>query len=347
MASFLSRLKSAFHTHTHKAPTINDGSILTPPKVLSVESVVEGFYASLFGNGDIDAAENLSVPQKLIFEVVSRSLANTEHRLKAVPRLPAVIPRLLRTLRDNTASASDFVNIINKDPVMSAAVLRLSNSVYFNPRDKRITSIETAVVKLGIEGLRSVLSAAVMQPVIQRNSQYFSQFGQKLWEHALCCAVTAELLAKKNGLEPYLAYLLGLVHDMGKITVFSELCQQYKANTPIQTNGQVSQPGYAAFVPLIHTMAPALSHTIARDWQLPEVICSALAEQVDIKPGRKVSAYAELLFRANYACEIYAQIKSRDEGPSAEKRTTALRALRENSLPDTLFDTLDSLSIEV
>lgn len=352
MTGFLARLKSAFQHNTNIQPaSANTGIVLQNLRTISIEASTKGFYTSIFGSGDLESANQLSVPQKLIFEVVSRSLASTEFRLKAVPRLPSVIPRLLRSLRDSKASATDFVNIINKDPVMSAAVLRLSNSVYFNPRDKRIASIEVAVVKLGVEGLRSVLSAAVMQPVIQRQSPYFSQFGHKLWEHSLCCAVTCDLIAKQKGLEPYPAYLLGLVHDMGKITVFNELCQQYKANEGTNTGSgePVNQPGYAAFAPLVHTMSPALSHTIARDWQLPEIICAALAEQIDIKPGRKVSPYGHALFLANYACEIYTRMTMRRENVDYDenKKSLAAKALQELSLPSDLFAQLDTLSIEI
>lgn len=358
MAGFLSRLKSAFQATTLKTATtsITAGEIVPQPKTISPEVATQGFYTSLFGNGDLNDINTLTVPQKLILEVVSRSLSTAEHRLKAVPRLPSVIPRLLRSLRDSKASASDYVNIINKDPVMSAAVLKLGNSAYFNPREKRISSIEVAVIKLGIDGLRAVLSAAVMQPVIQRQSPFFTQFGHKLWEHSLCCAVACEQIAKRAGLEPYQAYLMGLVHDMGKITVFSELCQQYKANLSVFTPANhepnrnppaAANPGYASFAPLMHHMAPALAHTIATDWQLPDSICQALLEQIDIVPGQRVSPYAKVLFLANYACEIYARMKMSDAMPADKKRLMAQKALAEIDLPADLFDYLDALSIEV
>ena len=262
MAGLLSRLKAVFSTTANTEQAIvNDGIEVVEPSNFSIASVSTSFYRSLFGKAE--NVEQLPLPQKLILDVVTQDMADRDKRLKAVPRLPSVIPKLLQTLRDEKSSSKDYVKIINKDPAMTAAVLKLANSVYFNPVVKRITDIDFAVVKLGIEGLRTVLSAAVMQPVIERKSHYFTNFGHKLWQHSLCCAVACEIIARQRGLESYKAYLLGLMHDMGKITLFSELCSQFKINSH-----QMDKvlPSYATFAPLMETLSPQLSHTIAQDW---------------------------------------------------------------------------------
>jgi len=345
MAGLLSRLKTAFlNTALPEKKTVNshDGIEVQEPSNISAASASTSFYRSLFGKAE--TVETLSLPQKLILDVVTQDMANRDKRLKAVPRLPSVIPKLMRTLRDEKSSSKDYVKIINKDPAMTAAVLKLANSVYFNPIVKRITDIDFAVVKLGIEGLRTVLSAAVMQPIIERKSPYFSNFGHKLWEHSLSCAVACEIIARQRGLEPYKAYLLGLMHDMGKITLFSELCSQFKINSH-----QMDKvlPSYATFAPLMETLSPELSYTIAKDWELPEEICPALQQQIDISPGESVGAYAHLLFQANLACEMYFTLKESAEEDREILTLAAQKALTEMSIPKNLFKQLDSIDQEV
>lgn len=263
---------------------------------LSQQQSNESFHQFLFTGSH---NEPLTVPQKLVVNVVRESLTKKEHRMNAVPRLPMVIPKLLRSLRDPDSSVRDYVAIVNKDPVMSAAVLKLANSVYFNPLGAYVGDIERAIVKLGIDGLRAVLSAAVMQPIIQRDSPYFSQTGQRLWLHSLNTAVACEIIGHARRMERFKVYLLGLMHDVGKITLFSELCKQYKLN------GDIS-PGQQAFIPPLQNYSAQLSYTIARDWQLPDEICNALQEQIDIAPGKNVSAFGQLLYQANIVCEAYA-----------------------------------------
>lgn len=312
---------------------------VTEPACLDINSAELQFYAAVFDTtvADILANQSLSVPQRLIVDVVRNDLSEREFRAKAVPRLPSVIPKLLRSLRDPDTSARDYVEIINKDPAMSAAVLRLANSVYFNPQGNRINSIDVAVIKLGIDGLRSVLSAAVMQPLIQRQSDPFAHFGQRLWEHSLCCAVACEILAKSRGLESYKAYLLGLTHETGKITVFSELSKQLRRN-----GGDAKTMSATLFVPLMREKAASLSAAIAMDWELPKEICTALQQQVELAPGRQVNAYAHLLFQANLACEAFAITRTRAESPCD------LQSLgRELKLPANFFQQLEQLSVQV
>ncbi|WNO11578.1 HDOD domain-containing protein [Teredinibacter sp. KSP-S5-2] len=321
-------LKTLFGRKTEQDPS---RITVIEPQSYSIEHSQHAFFRYLYPE---KTSRPLTVPQKLVIDVVKSSLAKKNTRQKSVPHLPTVIPKLLRTLKDPDASARDFVAIINKDPAMSAAVLKLANSVYFNPVSHKISDIEPAVVKLGIDGLRSVLSAAVMQPVLQQHSPYFSMTGQKIWQHSLVCAVTCELIAKHRGMEKFTVYLMGLVHDIGKITTFSELCKQFEAN------GEDNTPGYNAFVPLMKVLSPAVSYWVAKDWELPANIVTALAEQVNISAGTKVSEYGNLLCHANLCAEAYFTVRQQDKQLANE----ILKALK---LPGDLYNKLDQLMMDV
>lgn len=313
----------------HSEPTQTTHKIVDPQALTGKQSETT-FYRFLFANSH---EEPLTVPQKLAIDVARENLSKKELRLNAVPRLPSIIPKLLHSLRDPDSSAKDYVAIVNKDPTMSAAVLKLANSVYFNPAGHYVGDMERAVVSLGNNGLRSVLSAAVMQPIIQRDSPYFSQTGQRLWMHSLNTAVACEIVGVNRGMERFKVYLLGLVHDVGKITLFSELCKQYKLN------GDTS-PGQKAFVPAMRTLSAQLSYLIAKDWQLPEEIVSALQEQLTISPGSEVGPYGELLYQTNIATEAFAFT-------AASKREKLDFLCEELNLPPKLFKQLEEVSTQI
>lgn len=273
-----------------------DNRCLSEFTVLHGKNSKQAYIDYLF-SGSVDTP--LTLPQKLVLSSVRETLNKKDQQNYTIPRLPAVIPRLLRSLRDPDSSARDYYEIINKDPMLSAAILKLANSVYFNRTGIYIDNIEKAIVKLGTDGLRSVLSAAVMQPIIQTESSYFSHTGQRLWQHTLECAVACELGAQYRRLEPYKAYLMGLMHDIGKIAVFSALCKEHRLNGD-------PNPGKNAFIPLFDSTAPQLSFQIAQDWQLPDEMCLALQEQLTVAAGGPISAYGQLLFEANMLCETFA-----------------------------------------
>lgn len=298
---------------------------------MGLQSINDGFFRAMFPDGSTH--NRLPKAERQAIQHVKKLLEG-DQQSNAIPRLPSVIPKLMRSLRDPETSAVDYVSIINKDPAMSAAVLKLANTVYFNPGHGRITAIDTAVVKLGIEGLRSVLSAAVMQPVIQKDSPYFHKFGEQLWQHSLQCAVACERIAVLRGAEPYKAYLLGLIHDIGTITAFSELCRELKSHSLVETSG------FEVFTPLLQEHAPHLSARIARQWELPEALCEALDQQVNIRSGDQVNLYGHILYQANLICEVVAAAQFHP--PKAVNKL--LRAL---DLPETLQLELKSLSVEV
>lgn len=305
--------------------------IIQDSDIIPIAVAREAFYRYLF-NKDSGAA--LSLPQKLVLDVTIQNLQKKEEREKSVPRLPHVIPRLLQSLRDPDSSVKDYVDIIDKDPVMASSVLKLANSAYFNPIARRIHEIDQAIVKLGISGLRSVLSAAVMQPIIQKDSAYFSKSGKRIWLHSLFTAVACEKIAEHRRIEKFKAYILGLIHDVGKITLFCELCKQFKLN-----NEEV-EPGYKAFVPALKKLSAALSFSIAKDWKMPREVIQALEEQSGIQAGGKISPLGHVLYQANLAAEIYASVYPVNPNK-------AQKVLAELDLPEDLFQAFDGIVREL
>lgn len=299
------------------------------PKNFDANALNEQFHQAMLGQKDDGAG--ISQQQKQLIQHVEKHLKHSETRIKSVPRLPTIIPKLLQSLRNPDSSANDYVNIVNKDPSLSTAVMKLANSARYSPSGNAVETIDAAVVKLGIEGLRSVLSMTVMQPLIQRKSFYYSNFGHNIWKHSVCCAVACEIIAKQRGLEPFKAYLSGLVHDIGKITIFNELSNQF------QKNQDGNPPSYATFTELISSLSKPLSHQIAEDWSLPEEICDSLKGQDDFSQADSTNPYALTLFHANLACEIYAVIQSDDS-----QQDTLLHVAQQMDIPENLFETLDT-----
>lgn len=310
------------------------GAPTSPAILLTAADLEIEFYQAVF-QGDVRRQSALSVPERLAVQVVEEMLRNTEQRSKAIPRLPSVVPQLLRSLRDPKASADSFVEIIRQDPVIASAVLKMANSAYFNPSRTRIDSFQRAVVTLGIQGLRSILSTAVMQPIIHCKSPFFIHFGKKLWDHSVCCAVSCQVIAAQEGYEPFKAYLAGLIHDIGKITVFTQLTQQLKLNP------EDKKPPAHVFVHLMEKFAGELSYTIARDWAFPDDIVEAIKAQIGVRDPAALTGLGSVLYRANQACVAYLLMNT---GVLSDSQAHVL--LTKSKLPDDLFQHLDAVYTE-
>jgi len=290
----------------------------------NTEHVATLFMQILLDSTDAQVAE-LSVPEKLVSQSVEQQLRDYEQRAAAVPRLPTVIPLLLKQLRDPLASAREYTAVITQDPVVSMAVLKVANSVYFNPYRKPLDNFERVVNDLGVLKLRMILSTAVMQPVLLDRH---SALPQKIWNHSLACAVCCQQLADREGVDSFKAYMCGLVHDIGVVTLFNEaqMSSRQYLETPKLNPALLRQ--------LFDRCGKPLAHWIAQDWSLPADIVRALAAQSE--PGEG-SPLAQILRRSNQLCEAFAVYRAGQlERVDIEQLAAKLK------FPETIVDTLDN-----
>lgn len=287
------------------------------------DQMSRSYQALLLGN-KLHRQDVLTTPEKLVGQAVEQLLRNSEQRAAAVPRLPALLPLLLKQLRDPLASSRDYATLIMQDPLISPTVLRLANSVYFNPYRKSLDSFERVVADLGVVKLRMVLSAAVMQPVLLGSAD---SLPQRVWKHSLGCATACQNLAQREGVDPYLAYLTGLIHDIGVVTLYNQMQQMHREYLD---SAQASQ---SLLQDLLDKWAKSLSVSIAQDWKVPEEVVQALVAQDD--PTRD-TALGKILRRANALCEAHEVYRAElIERQTLENIATRLR------IPAPLLQALD------
>jgi HD-like signal output (HDOD) protein len=184
-----------------------------------------------------------------------------------VPRVPAVIPQLLRSLRDADVSGSELARQVAQDTVLVAEVIREANSPFFRP-PQPVRTIEGALMLLGQNGLRMLLARVAFRPVISSQSGRIArQVAPQLWAQSEKCAVAARLLAPALGADPFEGYLAGLMHNVGLVVAF-RVADQVCQDGPL--------PQSAAFRARLPAAGRALSAAIARDWELPPSVTRAI-----------------------------------------------------------------------
>jgi HD-like signal output (HDOD) protein len=195
-----------------------------------------------------------------------------------VPRVPAVVPQLLKSLRDDSVSSADLARQIARDAVLVAEVIREANSPYFRS-GRPVTTIDGAVMVLGENGLRILLARVAFRPVINMQGgrapdRIVRLVAPRLWLHTDACALAASLLAPELGADPFEAYLAGLVLDVGLVVAF-RLIEQL---------GHPVVPQSDAFCAALLAGARELSASIAAHWELPPFVAGAI-----VRAGRPAS----------------------------------------------------------
>jgi PAS domain-containing protein len=132
-----------------------------------------------------------------------------------LPLFGETINRLLAATEDEARSLVEVGQLISQDPALSALVLRMANSVLFNPRGQRILTLARATLVLGLERIRTLCySALVLESTV--HARYQDRV-LDLLRQSLELAGQSQFLAEKTGAaaEPY--FLSGLLRHMGQI----------------------------------------------------------------------------------------------------------------------------------
>jgi HD-like signal output (HDOD) protein len=184
-----------------------------------------------------------------------------------VPRVPEVIPQLLRSLRDEAASSADLARQVARDPALVAELIREANSPYYRS-SSQVRTIDAALLVLGRNGLRMLLARAAFRPLIGvQGGRHSRQAGPRIWRHTELCAQAAGMLAPGLGADPFEAYLAGLMGDLGLIVALRLFDGMLEAE---------SLPQDPAFVDTLLGRTRALAAQIAMQWELPPPIAAAI-----------------------------------------------------------------------
>lgn len=189
--------------------------------------------------------------------------------IRAIPSMPAAAQRAFELSTNPNAEARDFVEVIESDESMSARVLRVANSVFFD-RGKPSKTIEEAVLVIGINEVRSLLSANSLAEIFPSRHPSRTQ----LWMNDLACAIFSKMLAERSmPSKADLAFLAGLMHDIGKLLLLQRLQDGYsKVLTDAGLRGTFIDPEEELY-PFNHTQAGQL---VGEKWNFSKEILFAI-----------------------------------------------------------------------
>jgi HD-like signal output (HDOD) protein len=225
-----------------------------------------------------------------IIAAVTSTLDTAANEPKYAPRRPMLLPQLMKAVNDTDTSRRELSIMISKDPSLVGSLLKLANSPYYRTTSSQpIESVDRAVAVIGTEGIRSLIAAALVQPVFRVSGGDFSQFPEVIWDHTFLAANAAETYAAVVvNSDPFAAQLLALVNGLGAIIVFRMALDQYEAH-----------PGYrpdaATIVSLLDAHTSHVARSIAASWELSGRILAALEDQV---PGAAMAPDPTPLGRA-------------------------------------------------
>ena len=195
--------------------------------------------------------------------------------LKQSEELAPVSPgavKLLQLLHNDDADLRQIADTVRLDPVVSLRVLRAANSAHYS-RGRQVSAIPEALMILGINQARPLISAAVMLSGT-RTPKLVGFDPQEFWQHSLWTAANAEFLSVPLREAPWIAFTSGLLHDIGRLLFASAWPKEYatvlnRANTDDANLCAIETEVFG----FDHTL---LGSTLLEQWDLPVDVCQAV-----------------------------------------------------------------------
>ncbi len=168
---------------------------------------------------------------------------------------------------DGNANTAVLTQLVQRDPVVAANVLRVANSAALAPRVPILT-LQQAVAWLGLGEIQSIALAVVV-----RGQLYAARGQEKLsslfWQEAVATACWAREIARQGGSSAELAHLCGLLLRIGRPVVLGCL-----ARITQQDHARLTAAERAH---LIAEFERDAGLSLARAWCLPEPVGATIA----------------------------------------------------------------------
>lgn len=198
--------------------------------------------------------------------------------------LPEVYLQLKSLLDRPDYTLVEAVAVIERDPALTARLLRLVNSSFFGLAVK----VETVSRAINMLGARQVHDLALATSVAHT---FEGMSGERIdilgyWRGSVLCGLTARLLAEKcNVLDSDRLFVAGLLRDIGHLVMYQsvpELAQQ-----AIDLAEHSGRPLYQVEQEVIGLDYARVGGLLMRQWRLPESLREAT--EYHVEPGRSVS----------------------------------------------------------
>lgn len=252
---------------------VADAAIVSADPIIVMLQAQRRFHALALGFEP--SATTISEPkgeQYALMRAVMAVLDSDTLSPRYIPRRPQLLPQLVQSVNDANASSRSIGAIIAQDPVLAGNLLRIGNSPVHRLPGRKVDSIERAVTLVGTDGVRQIISAALLQPVMDATGGHGGRCSGLIWEYSLrVSAAAADYARSVERDDGFAAQLMGLLQGLASVVVMQAAQDEATRNPSLQLS-----PSVIAL--LLERCTHAMAARIAAHWELSPTICNALSD---------------------------------------------------------------------
>lgn len=202
--------------------------------------------------------------------------------IQNMPPLPITVSKILEITKDPNVSAQELNNVISLDPVLTGKILKLINSAYYS-LPNQITSIVRAIIMLGINTVKNLALSTSILNTVNKRENFNALDMDGFWRHSICVGVISKIFANKQGIdvkaqEEY--FVAGLLHDIGKIPLNSQLSDKYIKAMTISRQERI--PLFMAEKRVFDLSHTDIGQIISKQWKLTSSLEETISYHHDL-----------------------------------------------------------------
>jgi putative nucleotidyltransferase with HDIG domain len=144
-------------------------------------------------------------------------LSDILKKVKQLDPIPTVIHKVLALADDPESSLKDLVAVVERDPAITANLLKTVNSAQVGLPVK-VDSVQQAVSMLGLQQVVEMVLSQNLSGNLKRSQKGYGLAKGELWRQSLAVAMVARTLARQRDLMSLPAiYTAALLKDIGKV----------------------------------------------------------------------------------------------------------------------------------
>ncbi len=243
--------------------------------------------------------------------------------------LPDVALKLNTLIDDPHSTAQDIADVIAMDIALTARLLQIVNSPFYN-FPQQIDTITMAIAVVGTAQLRDLAMATLVIRKFNHIPQNLLSL-ETFWCHNIACATAARTIVTELGIhQAERVFVAGLLHDIGKLMMYLAepdlsyvVLKQLKSNTELD----VSEVEEATFG-YDHA---ELGAALLKEWGLPDSLVEPVRYHHIPDQAQKFVTESSILHLANVvANQIVPLFPSNSNLVLDEKVWTILNATSEH-----------------
>ncbi len=221
---------------------------------------------------------------------------------KEVKAMPHGVTRTLEVAQDEGSGAAELAKVIESDTAISTMVFKRANSVHYAAQ-KRTVKIKDAIVRIGFGETRNlVLSIAIVKQFNNDTNALGFQRGD-FWEHSLAVGVLAKTLVRESrAVDPDLAFVAGLAHDLGKLLFDEYVSPDYES--ALEISGKKGVAIARAERDVFEINHTEVGHGVMERWRFPEILSEVALyhhsfRDIDAKLDPEFAPMVKLIYASN------------------------------------------------